>query len=66
MSLYGVVADYSWSGQIKKNSPIPQLGTGQAHPSVGWKEMHAVAERSPCMRIQMRLPWPSVFIILIL
>jgi len=31
-----------------------------------WKEVHAVVERSLYIGIQMRLPYPSVFIILIL
>ncbi len=29
----------------------------KAQVSVGWKEIHAVVERSPCIGIQMRLPW---------
>jgi hypothetical protein len=28
----------------------------EAQVSVGWKEIHAVVERSPCIGIQMRLP----------
>jgi len=38
---------------------LARLGlTGaKAQVSVGWKEIHTVVERSPCIRIQICWPW---------
>jgi len=43
---------------------LARLGlTGaKAQVSVGWKEMHAIVERSPIIGIQMHLPWAVILL----